>query len=387
MKRPGIYLLLVAGALVCITPFLWTISTSLKTLQQTNSEPVNPIPQTARLRGEDGASIPISVVGDILRKPAALVKIRGTQTIPVLADALSRDAAGHLAVRFSAAPEPLPAEFVRDMPNGVAQVRTWPDEPTRSAEMFVEPDRVQYVFDPQFQNYYPADPSNPRQRKQAAWTALSPFTFDLFVLNTWTITIINVIGQTFSCALVAYGFSRFQFRGRNALFMLLLSTMMLPAQVTMIPIFMIWNGVGLIDTFAPLTVPAFFAQNAVFVFLLRQFFMGIPRDLDEAARIDGCGPIRIWWSILLPLCKPALITVAVLAFLTHWDDFLGPLIYLNSPEKYPVSLGLRLFQDQNGTEFNLLMAAALIHIVPAVLLFFVAQRYFVKGIAMTGLKA
>ena len=214
---------------------------------------------------------------------------------------------------------------------------------------------------------------------------LLPLPFHHFVLNTYTITIVNIIGQTLTCSLVSYGFARFRFRGRKWLF-LLLSTMMLPGQVTMIPVYMIWKQVGLIDTFAPMMIPAFLAQNAFFVFLLRQFYLGIPRELDEAAMIDGCGPIRIWWTILMPLSKPAITTVAVLSFIAHWDDFMGPLIYLNSLENYTVSIALRLFQDQYGTEFNLLMAAALVHIVPVLVLFFVAQRYFVKGIAMTGIK-
>ena len=216
-----------------------------------------------------------------------------------------------------------------------------------------------------------------------AWTVLP---FPTFVANTVFVTLTATFGQVLSASLVAYGFARFQWRGRNVLFYLMLSTMMLPSQVTMIPVFLLWRQLGMIDTFVPLIAPAFFGGGAFTIFLLRQFFMSIPRDLDEAAMLDGASPFGIWWRILLPLSRPALITVVLFSFLAHWDDFMGPLIYLNSREKYTVSIGLRMFQDTFGTDLNLLMSASLIHILPTILLFFVAQRYFIKGIAMTGLK-
>jgi multiple sugar transport system permease protein len=216
-----------------------------------------------------------------------------------------------------------------------------------------------------------------------AWTELP---FPTFVGNTVLITVLCIIGQVSSASLVAYGFARFQFKGRNQMFYLMLSTMMLPAQVTMIPVFLFWRSLHLIDTIAPLVIPSFFGGGAFTIFLLRQFFLTIPRELDEAAMIDGAGPLTIWWRVLLPLARPALITVTLFSFIAHWDDFMGPLIYLNSMEKYTVSIGLRLFQDMFGTQLELLMAASLIHILPTIILFFIAQRYFVKGIAMTGLK-
>lgn len=218
---------------------------------------------------------------------------------------------------------------------------------------------------------------------QRAWTELP---FPTFVGNTITITFLATIGQVVSASLVAYGFARFRFRGRDALFYLMLSTMMLPAQVTMIPVFLIWRELRLIDTFAPLTVPAYFGGGAFTIFLLRQFFLTIPRDLDEAALLDGESPLGIWWRVLLPLSRPALVTVVLFSFLGHWDDFMGPLIYLNAMERYTVSIGLRMFQDMFGTQLELLMAASLIHIVPTVILFFIAQKQFIRGIAMTGLK-
>ncbi len=214
-----------------------------------------------------------------------------------------------------------------------------------------------------------------------AWTALP---FGVFVRNTILITVLCTLGQTLSSSLVAYGFARFEFRGRNVLFGLLLATMMLPSQVTQIPVFMIWRELHAIDTFVPLVLPAFLG-GAFNVFLLRQFLMGVPRELDEAAMVDGAGPLRVWWSVLLPAMGPALATVAVFTFLDKWQDFEGPLIYLNSPERYTVAIGLRMFQDTFGGDFEQVMAATLVHIVPTILVFFLAQRYFVKGIATSGL--
>ncbi len=214
-----------------------------------------------------------------------------------------------------------------------------------------------------------------------AWTVLP---FSTFVLNTLFLTVVCTVGTVLSSSLVAYGFSRFRFKGKDLVFGLMLATMMLPHQVTMIPNFMIWRALHAIDTFYPLTIPAFFS-SALFVFLLRQFFMSVPRELDEAAMLDGAGYIRIWWQILMPLAVPAITTVAVFSFIGNWDSFEAPLIYLNSPEKYTVAVGLRMFQDTFGGNFELVMAASLIHILPTIIIFFCAQRYFLKGIAMSGM--
>lgn len=377
MKKILLYILLLSGAALFMIPFVWTVSTALKTRQQVYATPPQWVPRTYRIE-EAGRSTAVSVITRI-DGPAAVVKLAGGpragQVIPVARDAITlRDTAALVKLR---APDPVPAQILRDMPAGLVQVRY--EDGGEMLDRYVEPAELIAVTDPQWDNF------------RKAWVPVEkggtlPQAFHVYVLNTYTITIICIIGQTLSCSLVAYGFARFRFRGRTPLFLLLLSTMMLPAQVTMIPVFLIWKNAGMVDTFAPLTIPAFLAHSAFFVFLLRQFFLTLPRELDEAAMIDGCGPLRIWWQILLPLSKPALTTVAVLSFIGHWDDFVGPLIYLNSSENYTVSLALRLFQDQNGSEFNLLMAAALVHIGPVVLLFFLAQRYFVKGIATTGMK-
>ncbi|CAN5720828.1 carbohydrate ABC transporter permease [soil metagenome] len=216
----------------------------------------------------------------------------------------------------------------------------------------------------------------------AAWTALP---FADFVVNTLFVTLVATFGTVVSASLVAYGFARFRFRGRNLLFTVLLATMMLPSQVTMVPVFMIWRGLGAIDTFTPLTLPAFLGGGAFNVFLLRQFFLTIPRELDEAMLLDGAGYFAIWRRLILPLSGPALATVVLFSFIGNWDNFEGPLIYLNSTENYTVSIGLRLFQDAFGTNLGQLMAASLLHLTPVVILFLLTQKHFVKGIAVSGL--
>ena len=209
--------------------------------------------------------------------------------------------------------------------------------------------------------------------------------FGIFVGNTAFITSIVIIGDLISASLVAFGFARLRAPGRDALFVLVLSTMMLPGYVTVIPVYWMFSKVGWIDTFYPLTVPSFFG-GAFNIFLLRQFFLTIPRELDDAARIDGCSSFRIFAQIILPLSKPALTTIGILSFMWNWNDFFGPLIYLNSPENYTIALGLNFFRGVRSSQWNLLMAASFLALLPCIVLFFVAQKYFIQGIATTGIK-
>jgi multiple sugar transport system permease protein len=203
--------------------------------------------------------------------------------------------------------------------------------------------------------------------------------------NTLLVALLNTIGTIFSSAFVAYGFSRFRFKGSNLLFGVLLATMMLPFQVTMIPLFLIFQRIGWLNTFYPLVVPAFFA-NPFFVFLLRQFFLTLPRELDDAARVDGANPLQIWWRIMLPLAYPALATVTVFSFLGSWNEFIMPLIYLTDQKLYTLSLGLSVFKSSFTTRWGYLMAASVTMTLPPLLLFFATQRFFVRGIALTGIK-
>ncbi len=216
--------------------------------------------------------------------------------------------------------------------------------------------------------------------------ALERMNFLVALKNTVTITVLCLVGQVGSTSLVAYGFARIRFPGRDVLFTLLLSTMMLPGQVTMIPLFIIFRSLGWVDTFKPLIVPAFFGGGAFFIFLLRQFFLTIPKDLEDAARIDGCGRFRIFLQIVLPLAKPALITVSIFSFMSHWNDFMGPLIYLNSEQNRTLAIALQSFQGQYTADWNLLMAASVVVLIPVLIIFFTLQRYFVEGIVLSGLK-
>ncbi len=205
--------------------------------------------------------------------------------------------------------------------------------------------------------------------------------------NTIVITSLSVFGVVISSSLVGYGFARTRFRGNKLLFALMLSTMMLPPQVTMIPVFLLYRSLGLVDTIAPLIIP-FFVGTPFFIFLFRQFFLQIPQDLIDSARIDGAGWFGIWWRILLPMCRPVIAIAAVFTFMATWNDFLGPLIYLHSPEKGTLALALNSFRSQFGGVDNahLLMAGSVITMLPCVILFFAAQRHFIKGLNLGAIK-
>ena len=206
-----------------------------------------------------------------------------------------------------------------------------------------------------------------------------------FFVNSMFITVLSVIGTVVSCTLGGWGFSRPWFPGRNILFVLVLSVMMIPGQVTMIPLYLIFTSFGWIDSYLPLIVPHFFG-SAFYVFMVRQFFLTLPPELMEAATIDGCGQLRTFWSIALPLVKPAVVTVAVFTFVAVWNEFFGPLLYLNSPEKYTLPLGLTAFRGEPFAHYDYLMAASTVAILPVLAVFLFFQRYFVQGLASTGLK-
>jgi len=213
--------------------------------------------------------------------------------------------------------------------------------------------------------------------------------FHIFFKNTVIITFVAMFGQLISASAVGYSFARLRWSGRDILFVIVLATMMLPYQVTLIPVFILFKEIGWVDTLLPLTVPAFFGGGAFYIFLFRQFMMSIPLELDDAAKIDGCGTAAIYARIILPLSRPVLITAAIFSFLAHWNDFLGPLIYLNSTHNYTLSLGLRIIQGYGGygvQRWHLLMAASLIVMMPVLALFFLAQRYFIQGVVVSGVK-
>jgi multiple sugar transport system permease protein len=217
--------------------------------------------------------------------------------------------------------------------------------------------------------------------------------FPLYARNTLIIAALAVAGTVLSSSLVAYGFARIRFKGRSVFFIIMLATMMIPFPVVMVPIYSLFKwfgdftGIEMLGTSRPLWLPAWFG-SAFNIFLLRQFFATIPEDLSEAARIDGCSEFGIYWRIMLPLARPALAVVALFTFMATWNDFLGPLVYLQRPEQWTLSLGLQGFQSQlGGAEWPLMMAASVLVIVPVIVLFFLTQRTFIQGIATTGMKA
>ncbi len=219
---------------------------------------------------------------------------------------------------------------------------------------------------------------------------LTKVPFMLWTWNSVVVVALSTIGTVLSASIVAYSFARFRYRGRNLIFGITLATLMLPAQVTLIPQFVLFHKLGWIETIRPLWIPHWFGGGAFFIFLFRQFFMSLPRELDEAALIDGASYPRIFWSIILPLSGPVMATVAVISFIAGWNDFVNPLIYLHTPDKYTLAIGLNYFRSLPETSGmptqHLLMAASVMVIAPVLIIFFAAQRYFVQGIVLSGIK-
>ena len=213
----------------------------------------------------------------------------------------------------------------------------------------------------------------------------SSIPFFKYLKNTMIIVVCNIVGSLLSCSLVAYGFARLRWPGRDKVFILVLITMILPYQVTLVPLFLMFTKMKWIGTFLPLTVTCFFG-NPFFIFLLRQFFTGIPQDISEAARIDGAGEFTIFSKLVIPMAKPALTTVAILAFIRSWNDFLGPLVFLGKDELYTLSLAASMLKSNLDPNWSLLLALGAVMILPVLILFFVMQKYFIQGIAMSGIK-
>ncbi len=227
-----------------------------------------------------------------------------------------------------------------------------------------------------------AIPDPPRWQNYADVLTLLPL--PTFFLNTGIITVASVIGTVVTSSIVAFSLARLRWPGRDLMFGLVIITMMLPGVVTLVPGFLIFRYLGWLDTFLPLIVPAW-TGGAFYIFLTRQFFLSIPLEMDQAARIDGANNYQIYWSVILPLSQPVLATIAIFSFLYAWNDFLLPSIYLSSVEHYTLSLGLVMYQGRYGNSWNLVMATATYTIIPVLLLFFLSQRYFIKGIQLTGL--
>jgi multiple sugar transport system permease protein len=316
-----LYVVLLAGCVLFLTPFVWMIVTSLKTNDRVMIYPPEWVPKQTVF---------------YYQGPKGRIEID-----PPLVD----NAGGKATIR-------LPEK------DDTVQV------PTASVTRRV-------IVSPRWTNY------------RDTWETVP---FAMFTKNTLTLAILVVLGVTLSSSLVAFGFARIQFPGREALFMLMLSTMMLPGIVTLIPGYIMFRYLGWIDSLRPLWVPAFFGGGAFNVFLLRQFFRTIPVELDEAAKMDGASWGQIYWRVIMPLTGPATTTVALFSFIGAWKDFMGPLIFINSLEKQTLELGLQTFQTLYGTHWELMMAGAVIVVLPLIVIFFLGQKLFIQGIVMTGLK-
>ncbi len=346
LARSIAYVILSIGAVAILVPFFWMVSTSLKEKDQIFSRELEWLPTLPVTVRVGDAEYPVYTQGDRRGEVARYALL------------LERLPAGKLRVAWLGA----------EMPG-----RTLDALPGERAVVAEEAVRQYRVPGAKWSNYR---------------EALTPpnFRFLLYLRNTLIITFIALMGQVISCSLVAFGFARLRFPARGVLFIMVLATMMLPAQVTMVPLFKMFVRAGWYDTFLPLTVPAFFATSGFYVFLLRQYFMGIPLEMDEAARIDGASTWQIYSRVVLPQARAAVATVAIFSFMAHWNDFLGPLIYLGNPDLRTLSLALYAFQGEHSVDLQLLMAAATVVMLPLLMLFAAAQRYFIQGVVISGVK-
>jgi multiple sugar transport system permease protein len=369
MRLPAkllIYLLLLLGAAVFILPFVWMVLTALKPLDQAMAQSQRWLPRRyeAPLGGRRQEVRP----GETVTEPAVWALERGAAQPVVLPGSTVHD--GFWQPKTGA---PMPVQVLKAIPASAAA--PWREiSDLRGVERDVIPaSAVTSEISFRWENFPQA--------------VASMRHFARYLANTLILCVLNVVGTVLSSAVVAYGFARLEWRGRDALFGLLLATMMIPFPVVMVPLYSLFRWLGWVGTLQPLWVGSFCA-GAFNVFLLRQFFRTIPRDLSEAARIDGCSEFRIFWQIILPLCRPALVVVALFTFLGTWNDFLGPLIYLTDERDFTLALGLEAMKTSRSgaTEWHFLMAASTLVILPVITLFLVAQRSFVEGIALTGSK-
>jgi multiple sugar transport system permease protein len=346
IRLSAAHLTLVAGSIVFLIPFVWLISTSLKTDDEMAVFPPVWIP-TQQITSE-------RFFNKETGKPAGI--------------SMWKQSDDGEAIRVVE---------TADLPSGQVQVQPVTEKGDaigqRSNVDRSELTKIRQVS-PRWENYSEALQFLPPETHYGL----------VFLGNTLLLTLLSTVGTLLSSSLVAYSFARLRWPGKNLLFVLLLATMMVPSAVTMMPQFLIFRSLNWIDTLRPLWVPAFFG-SAFNVFLLRQFFMSIPTELEDAAKIDGCGAFGIYWRIMLPMVKPAMAAVAIMSIMGSWNNFQGPLIYLSSPEKMPLAYALQLYQTQHGGEPGLMMAASTLMVLPIIVLFFFTQRYFIEGVSLSGL--
>lgn len=377
--RPLIYALLIAASAVFLVPLIWLVSTSLKPIEQAMALPPTLLPRAhfaliSDVRSEvtiDYAIKQPGVVADVIGGSApggrifltpeeAAVRTTGLTNVHAVS-------AGWIHVTRKEKGSPAPANL--------------------AAWDILPPDQIESRIRFRWENYPEALASlggNPPAADSAA-PATGPG-FWVFAGNTLIVCLLGVVGTVLSNAIVAYGFARLRWRGRDAFFAITLASMMVPFPVLMVPLYGVFKELGWIGTLLPLWVPAWFG-SAFNIFLMRQFFRALPEELSEAARIDGCSEWTIFWRVILPLSTPVLATAALLHFLHAWNDFLGPLLYLTRKETFTLSLALQSYQSQQGgVQWHYLMAASTVTILPVIVLFFFAQRTFIQGIATTGSK-
>jgi multiple sugar transport system permease protein len=357
------YAALLAGAALFLLPLLWMLATALKPIEQTTVQPPLWLPRRYYVQ-RDNVSREVKLASTINTPSVwALTTAGGTPVVLPKADV-------HEGLWTTSSGRQTPVEVRSEIPAS-------PEAPWREVvdiengqRFVVSGSQIEGRLAPRWENF-----RNAMKAMQDFWR---------YFANTVLLCALNVAGTVLSSSLVAYGFSRIEWRGRESLFAILLATMMIPFPVVMVPLYSLFRGLGWIGTLRPLWVGAFFS-SAFNVFLLRQFFRTIPKELSEAARIDGCGEFRIYWQIILPLCRPALSVVALFTLLGTWNDFLGPLIYLTDQRDFTLALALQSLQQKSAlTDWHYLMAASTLVILPVIALFVAAQRQFVEGIAMTG---
>ncbi len=387
--------LLLVGSFLFLFPFLWLVSTSLKPNEQTVRIPPQwlPIDYTIQEEGPQGETQTVHVIrGDALDAPMLIVRIleppRVGHKLRVQPEDY-READSQVRINVAGIDTWLDAELLYRAEAGWYYVERRREDTSTEAEWdYLPPDRIDAETRFFWENYTTA------MKKMGIATVYIPFLdreyqvsmFWVYLRNTLVVCILGVAGTVLSSSLVAYSLARIPWRGRGVLFAITLATMMVPFPVLMVPLYTLFKTFGWIGTLLPLWAPMAFGTGFN-IFLLRQFFLTIPRDLSEAARIDGCSEFGIYWRIILPLSKPALAVVALFHFLFSWNDFMGPLLFLTRESTYTLSLGLQQFQSSHGgVDWSSLMAMSTLICLPIIVLFFFTQKTFIKGIATTGIK-
>ncbi|MGD0089778.1 MAG: carbohydrate ABC transporter permease [Planctomycetota bacterium] len=392
----ALHVVLLAIGSLFLLPFIWMLSTSLKPLDQTMTLPPTWIPRAAYATLEGQRAIVIKEKK--LAEDHVIVIQHGGHDAgkrKLLAASAVKD--GKAQVRFTRAgheeyePEPVPVEIVKHCPKDYWHVSEWTPEYSGGREKSQAEPRWDCVPEedlssaphPFWSNYRSALSRMRQKGDDPAWYAAG---FPHYLLNTLWVCVLSLLGAVVSCTLVAYSFAFLEFRGRELLFGTTLAIMMVPFPAVMVPLFDVFRSLGWVGTFKPLWVPLWFG-GAFYIFLLRQFFLGLPKDLLDAARIDGCSELEILWHVVVPLARPALAMVALFQFLGSWKDFMGPMLYLTDRSQFTLSLGLQAFQSQHGgTPWHLSMAASMMFSLPLLILFLLARKTFMRGIAMTGIK-